>query len=658
MEKLVRGWEELGVVDTIYEEEHEYYSTTPSLSPSLSMPPTPLHCRVEAWSLTTGAVTDAVIQVDDSRFCLHKGPLAERSGYLKRQLDESSEITLSPPLNITSDTFTLVADYCYGIHVLITPFNVVALRVAAELLEMTEGDGDAAEDSLGQMAEAYFRRAISLSREYALIGFRSCLPLLPEAETTAALASRCVEALSAFDDVDDAIMSCGEDVREVQPEDFQLLAESVKHRLTGSHDLLYKIVDIYLKEYDGKITEDQKAEICNSIDCTTLSPPLLMHAVQNPQMPLRFVVQAMFVDQLNTRRAIAVASTDHHRARRRRHRPPKPAPAPAGCPEAMYATSSRILSLERELDEMKKLLQQSMNQGSTPFLPPSSSFRGTTPDRNRWGTTPDRARSSSFRGTTPDRAQSSSFRGTTPDRAQSSSFRGTTPDRAPSSSFRGTTPDRAQSLSFRGKTPDRAQSSSFRGTTPDRAQSLSFRSSAPEVSRGSTPELAQSPSFRISAPELVQSSSFRGSGPELTRSLSFRGPELGRSLSFRGGTPETRIEKEGIGSFSASGFRLFPRETIRIATSSQASSEGVSPRSGKSSSRSLISRLKSALGIKKKPEITDPMGSIGSEEETGFGGKYGEGLYGNGNVAVMKKNMPFHHRYMGRIIWDSILSRN
>lgn len=176
-----------------------------------------------------------------------QGPLAERSGYLKRQLDESSEITLSPPLNITSDTFTLVADFCYGIHVLITPFNVVDLRVAAELLEMTEGDGDEAEESLGQMAEAYFRRAISLSREYALIGFRSCLPLLPEAETTAALASRCVEALSAFDDVDDAIMSCGEDISEVQPEDFQMLAESVKHRLTGSHDLLYKIVDIYLK---------------------------------------------------------------------------------------------------------------------------------------------------------------------------------------------------------------------------------------------------------------------------------------------------------------------------------------------------------------------------------------------------------------------------
>lgn len=175
-----------------------------------------------------------------------QGPLAQRSGYLKRQLDESSEITLSPPLNITEDTFTLVADYCYGINVVITPFNVVSLRVASELLEMTDIDGDD-EESLGQMAEAYFRRAISLSREYALIGFRACLLLLPEAETTASLASRCVEALSKFDDVDDDFLSCVEEVGEVPPDDFEMLVESVRDRLSGSHDLLYRIVDIYLK---------------------------------------------------------------------------------------------------------------------------------------------------------------------------------------------------------------------------------------------------------------------------------------------------------------------------------------------------------------------------------------------------------------------------
>ena len=46
----MKAWRHLGLVETIYEEEHEDSSTsTPSLSLSISSPPTPLHARVEAW---------------------------------------------------------------------------------------------------------------------------------------------------------------------------------------------------------------------------------------------------------------------------------------------------------------------------------------------------------------------------------------------------------------------------------------------------------------------------------------------------------------------------------------------------------------------------------------------------------------------------------
>ncbi|KAL6952899.1 hypothetical protein U1Q18_011964 [Sarracenia purpurea var. burkii] len=244
--ETLKSWRDLGVVETIYEEDHEDFSTSPSLSPSLSLPPTPLHCRVQAWSLATGCETDVLIRIQGSSFKLHKDALAARSCYLKRQLSELSEITLSPPLNITAEIFTIVADFCYGAHLVITPFNVAALRVAAELLEMTETNGAVDDDSLLQKTEAYFRRAVGLSREYALIVFRSCLSLLPEAETTAALAGRCIEALSALDD-GDGVMSCIDDLKTVQAEDFEIVAESMHYRLTGSHDLLYRIVDLYLK---------------------------------------------------------------------------------------------------------------------------------------------------------------------------------------------------------------------------------------------------------------------------------------------------------------------------------------------------------------------------------------------------------------------------
>ncbi|KAL0461853.1 UNVERIFIED_CONTAM: BTB/POZ domain-containing protein [Sesamum latifolium] len=193
MELGVRGWNNLGIVGTIYEEEDEHSSSPSSSSstmPSLE-PTTPNQTQLKSCH-----DPDVVIHVHNSCFRLHKEALIARSAYLKRQLSEFPEITLSPPLNITAQTFSLVTDFCYGNYVAITPFNVAALRTAAELLGMTETGGTAGEESLQQKTEAYFRCAVAVNKEYAYIVLRSCFPLLPEAETAAALVSRCIEALS------------------------------------------------------------------------------------------------------------------------------------------------------------------------------------------------------------------------------------------------------------------------------------------------------------------------------------------------------------------------------------------------------------------------------------------------------------------------------
>lgn len=118
----------------------------------------------------------------------------------------------------------------------------------------------------------------------------------------------------------------------------------------------------------SKLTEEQKSEICNSIDCTKLSPSTLVDCVQNPKMPLRFIVRAILVEHLNTRRSItaAVIGTgapqqqqevvvertslgdilQHDMARRQA----------AQLREAMDSTYSRIQSLEKELRSMRKIL--------------------------------------------------------------------------------------------------------------------------------------------------------------------------------------------------------------------------------------------------------------------------------------------------------------
>jgi len=49
-EKAMRGLNQLGAVETIYEEECEFSSTSsPSPSPSFSSTPASLHSRVKAW---------------------------------------------------------------------------------------------------------------------------------------------------------------------------------------------------------------------------------------------------------------------------------------------------------------------------------------------------------------------------------------------------------------------------------------------------------------------------------------------------------------------------------------------------------------------------------------------------------------------------------
>ncbi|KAK5775513.1 hypothetical protein F383_19454 [Gossypium arboreum] len=375
----MKPWGNLGVVETIYEDEvydddddDDNSSNSPSL---LSSPPSPLHSSAQAWSSAMGCKTDVLIHVQGTAFHLHKDPLISRSTYLRRKLTEKSELTLSPPLNITAETFALVVDFCYGTHLLVTPFNVASLLVAADLLGMTEAKGED-DSNLKQMTENYFQKFIAVNGRYAGIVFKSCLALLPDAETRSFLVSRCVEVMNLTED-GKGLDGYFDDVISLRADDFKIVAESM-HQRFEYQDLLYRIVDFYLEEHNGKITEEQKTQICNSIDCNKLSPQLLLHAVQNPRMPLRFVVRAMLVEQLNTRRSILSAA--NHQYYSRRHRPTNSnneddennnvtlgeilqrdatKRETAQLKAAMDATSSRIQTLEKQLLCMKKLLQES-----------------------------------------------------------------------------------------------------------------------------------------------------------------------------------------------------------------------------------------------------------------------------------------------------------
>ncbi|BAF22050.1 Os07g0587200, partial [Oryza sativa Japonica Group] len=88
----------------------------------------------------------------------------------------------------------------------------------------------------------------------------------------------------------------------------------MRARFAHDHDLMYTIVDHYLQNHRGKLTEEEKSRVCYNVNCTKLSHHLFMHLVQNPRLPLRFVVQAMLVEQLHSHHSMLLSGGHHHHA--------------------------------------------------------------------------------------------------------------------------------------------------------------------------------------------------------------------------------------------------------------------------------------------------------------------------------------------------------
>jgi hypothetical protein len=77
-----------------------------------------------------------------------------------------------------------------------------------------------------------------------------------------------------------------------------------------------------VQSHKGKLTEE-KSRLCYNVNCTKLSQHVFMHLVQNPRLPLRFVVQAMLVEQLHSHQSVLLIRHHNHDAAA----PPPPPPA-------------------------------------------------------------------------------------------------------------------------------------------------------------------------------------------------------------------------------------------------------------------------------------------------------------------------------------------
>ncbi|KAM0890628.1 hypothetical protein ACQ4PT_026913 [Festuca glaucescens] len=92
-------------------------------------------------------------------------------------------------------------------------------------------------------------------------------------------------------------------------------------------------MDVGAEPHKGRLTEEEKSRLCYNVNCGKPSHHLLMHLVQNPFLPLRFVVQAMLVEQLHSHHFIL--RTQHHHAAA----PVSAAPLPLPLPPALLKRS-------------------------------------------------------------------------------------------------------------------------------------------------------------------------------------------------------------------------------------------------------------------------------------------------------------------------------
>lgn len=152
-----------------------------------------LHRNVMAWCEATGLPTTITVRFDELVFHLHKFPLMSRSGYFKKALQETKDVTIaSDEVPVGGEIFELAFNFCYGSTILMEPTNIAEILCVAEYLQMTESYGRA---NLCERSELYLTEVALQSWDDTLIVLLHCENLNPYAEQLG-IARRCLDAMA------------------------------------------------------------------------------------------------------------------------------------------------------------------------------------------------------------------------------------------------------------------------------------------------------------------------------------------------------------------------------------------------------------------------------------------------------------------------------
>ncbi|KAK3149403.1 hypothetical protein QOZ80_3AG0216940 [Eleusine coracana subsp. coracana] len=147
----------------------------------------------------------------------------------------------------------------------------------------------------------------------------------------------------------------------LKPDKFCDLALVLPEHARIYDDGVYRAVDIYLKAHP-RLTAEERDTVVGVLDCRKLTVEACTHAAQNERLPLRAVLQVLFFEQLQLRRAITstllAAGPAGQQARRREQRPASSRGDSQVLRLDMDSVASRVQELERECSSMRRAIKK------------------------------------------------------------------------------------------------------------------------------------------------------------------------------------------------------------------------------------------------------------------------------------------------------------
>ncbi|KAJ9563795.1 hypothetical protein OSB04_008955 [Centaurea solstitialis] len=149
-------------------------------------------------SVSSEVSSDLVVQVNGTRYLLHKFPLLSKCLRLQRLCSETPEssqhqIIQLPDFPGGTESFELCAKFCYGITITLSAYNIVSARCASEYLQMTE---DVEKGNLLYKLDVFLNSCILNGWKDSIITLQTTKPFHLWSEDLG-ITSRCIEAIAS-----------------------------------------------------------------------------------------------------------------------------------------------------------------------------------------------------------------------------------------------------------------------------------------------------------------------------------------------------------------------------------------------------------------------------------------------------------------------------